>query len=217
MPVGIIILLSLMLWWFSRATLHWSSPLEYARYLINQRNYHKAVEVLDRFGYLDDKLWVSALAFTKEGNYIKAMENFLRAKDLDNAYYLMQYCPSSTEADNLKGELFTRLGEYNRALASYHNSRNLIGISKVLAASGDDTRAVRVMAQYYLETKNPMAAIEQYKKILDYDRAALVFYHYQRYEEAAELFEKSNNYDMMEKCRKRMGRRRNTPRKLKQI
>jgi|GEM_PF-4801442 len=209
LPGGFMIFLLLFFLWFKRATLHMSSPLAYARYLIKQRNYHKAVQVLEKYGFLDDKLWVSGLAYMKEGNPEKAMESFLRAKDLENAYFVMQFCQNSADVENMKGELFLRMGEFNRSIAAYHTARNLIGISRVLSASGDETKAARVMAQYYLESKNPIAAIGQYKRIKDYERAGQVFYHYQKYEEAAELFEKCGNYDMTERCRKRMGKRRN--------
>ena len=206
-PVLLVLILLYVFSRFSRMTKHWSDPLLKAEYLVKQKNFRKAGDVLGRYGYFEDQLEVMGHHYLRQKDYAKALEAFFRAKDYGNAVAVLKICPETAEVNNLAAEMFFQLKDYDRAEVYFRKNRNLIGMAKVFEAVGDKRKAGRIMGQYYFEANNPIGAIEEYRKIGDFDRAGLVLFHYQKYEEAAVMFQQSGNDKMVHKCMMRLGKR----------
>ena len=192
---------------FRRMTIHWRNPLQAAEFHMNQKNFKKAAEILGKHGYAEDYQAASAHAFASQGEYTKAMEAFSRARDFENALKLVSMCPDTDDANNLIGDLYFMLKEYDRAETHYRRSRNFIGIAKIYEASGHPKRAARIMGQYYFEANHPGAAVEEYKRIGDYNRAGVVSFFYGQYKEAEEMFHRAHNEPMYKKCKLRLKQR----------
>ncbi len=189
---------------FTRMTRHWSKPLEKARFLVKQGNLQKAAMLLEKYGYYEDHLELQGHLYARYGEYQKALEAFYRAKDFENAVLVLRSCPDNEETSNMAAEVFFQLKQFGRAEAYYKKTKNLLGLAKVYQATGQTNRAGRVLGQYYFEANNPQAAIEEYRKISDFERAATVLFYYGKYQPAAGLFRKAGNDQMVRKCMARL-------------
>jgi len=190
-----------------RATELWRDPLKKARYFIRQGDLGRAALHLERHGYLDDYAHILGHYYFQEGDYIKALETFGRAKDAENAELALRFCPDNPTVNTTAAEIFLQARDFDRAELYFKKARNLLGVAKVYGARGDAKTAGRIMGQYYVESGNPDAAVGEYRKIGDYERAGQVLFYYQRYNSALTMFEKAKNDAMAKKCRLRMGER----------
>jgi len=200
-PAALFLILLVAFFHFSRMT----KPLSFAQHLINNKSYAKAAQVLERFGYQQDHRRIIAHIFASKRNYLKAYENFVLGKDFDNAVIALKGCPDSGEINNTAAEMFLQLKEYDKAAHFYKRNKNLLGLAKVRSAQGHKQNAAKIMGQYYFENNNPMAAIEEFRKIGEYERAGLVLFYHRKYQEAAVMFRQSSNKEMYRKSLMRAG------------
>lgn len=201
LPAAILAILIMSFFHFTRLT----QPLSYAKHLINNKHFAKAAEVLERFGYQQDHRRILAHLFANKKNYLRAYENFILAKDYENAVVALKGCPDNEDINNSAAEMFLQLKEYDKASHFYMKNNNLLGLAKVRNAQGHKQSASKILGQYYFENNNPMAAIEEFRKVGEYERAGLVLYYHRKYQEAAVMFRQSSNKEMYRKCLIRAG------------
>jgi hypothetical protein len=206
-PVLFVFLLIILLLRFERMTRHLANPLLHAQYLSKQRNYRKAADVLGKFGYIRDSLEMKGQYFSQQQDFVQAFESFYHAKDFENAELALMACEDNNEVTALAAELYFQQRDYDKAELYYRKNRNLLGLAKVFEARSKPKKAGRIRGQYYFEHNNPVAAIEEYRRIGDYERAGYVFFYHSKYKEAALMFKQSNNEDMYRKAMLRMGQR----------
>lgn len=206
-PLALLVLLVLALARFHRTTRHLQNPLLHAGYLIRQKNYRRAADVLEKNGYIRDSLAMRGHQFFRQQDYVRALDAFYHAKDMENAELCLPLCPDSEEVNTLAADLFFQQRQYDRAEHYYRKTRNLLGMAKIYEARGKQKKAARVRGQYYFERNNPVAAIEEYRRVGDFDRAGFVFFYHGKYKEAAAMFRQGNNEEMYRKSMLRMGKR----------
>ncbi len=204
-PLLVILIMLYLMWEFRRIMQHWGSPVLKAQYLIAHKNFRKAADVMERFGYTDDAANLRAHAQMNQGHSDEALELFMQSRDYENALVVLKYCSDSPAVQATAAELYFIRKDYERAEAYYRKTRNLIGIAKVNEALGRKEMAARVLGQYYFESANPMAAIEEYRKIEDYDSIGMVYFYYHKFKHAAVMFQQSGNDEMAKKCLLRQG------------
>lgn len=204
-PLILLVLLGFSLFFFYRAMAHWANPLARARHLAKHRHFLKAAQVLERHGYIQDGLAMRGHHHASEQNYLLALDAFYRARDFTNAQVALKFCPDNAQADQLAAELFFLQRDYERAEHYYRRLKSLPGLAKIAEARHDAMRAARIMGQYYFEAGNYAAAVAEYTKVNDHERAGLVLFHAENYREAALKFKQAGNEKMYKKCLLRLG------------
>lgn len=185
----------------SKAIKYWANPLLKAQALVDMKKFKEAYELLESKGYKQDANEMLGHYYASRSEFLEAMQAFYRAGDANNALEAMKGLKDNPKAYILGADIYLKLKEYDRAEALYKKAKNYIGIAKVYEAQDDKKKAARIMGQYYFEQGNPAAAVEEYRKIDDYDRAGWVKYYHGEYREAEELFKQSGNRKMLKRAK----------------